>query len=86
VAQYDLSGNLIKIWDSMSQASKSFGAKTTACIRRVCKNEPGRLTYRGFVWRYVDQKVIGDCALKEQLLNNKAMLIDIIINTLSHAE
>lgn len=86
VAQYDLSGNLIKIWDSISQASKSFGAKTTACIRRVCKNEPGRLTYRGFVWRYVDQKVIGDCALKEQLLNNKAMLIDIIINTLSHAE
>lgn len=29
---------------------------------------------------------MGDCVLKEQLLNNKAMLIDIIINTLSHAE
>lgn len=86
VAQYDLSGNLIKIWDSISQASQYFGAKTTACIRRVCKKEPGRNTYKGFVWRYVDKKVIGDSSLREQVLNNKNILLDLIINTLTIEE
>lgn len=86
VAQYDLQGNLIKIWDSISQASQSFGAKTTSCIRRVCKQLPGRSTYRGFVWRYVDKKVIGDCQLKEQMLENKQMLIDLVLNTLTKEE
>lgn len=86
VAQYDLQGNLIKIWDSISQASQSFGAKTTACIRRVCKQLPGRNTYRGFIWRYVDKKVIGDCYLKEQMLENKQMLIDLVLNTLTKEE
>lgn len=86
IAQYDLTGNLIKIWDSISQASKSFGAKTTSCIRRVCKKEPGRNTYKGFVWRYVDKKVIGDSSLKEQVLNNKNILLNLIINTLTIEE
>lgn len=86
VAQYDLSGNLIKIWDSISQASQCFGTKTTASIRRVCKKEPGRNTYKGFIWRYVDKKVIGDSSLKEQVLNNKDILLDLIINTLTIEE
>lgn len=86
VAQYDLSGNLIKIWDSISQASQYFGTKTTAGIRRVCKKEPGRNTYKGFIWRYVDKKVIGDSSLKEQVLNNKDILLDLIINTLTIEE
>lgn len=86
VAQYDLKGNLIKVWDSISQASKSFGAKTTSCIRRVCKKEPGRNTYKGFIWRYVDQKIMGDSSLKEQMLNNKNILLDLVINTLTERE
>lgn len=86
VAQYDLQGNLIKIWDSVSQASQSFGAKTTACIRRVCKKESGRLTYRGYVWKYVDSKVIGDSSLKEQILQNKQLLINTILTTFSNEE
>lgn len=86
VAQYDLQGNLIKIWDSISQASQSFGAKTTSCIRRVCKGEPGRLSYRGYTWRYVDNKVIGDSNLKEQMLSNKQLLIDTVLNSFSDEE
>lgn len=86
VAQYDLAGNLIKIWDSISQASQSFGTKTTSNIRRVCKGEQGRNTYRGYVWRYVDSKVIGDADLKSQMLNNKQMLIDILLNSFSDEE
>lgn len=86
VAQYDTSGNLIKIWDSMSQAAKHFGAKSTSRIRMVCKGNPGRNTYKGFIWRYVDKKVIGDNLLKEQMLQNKQMLIDLIVNTFSREE
>ena len=86
VAQYDLKGNLIRIWDSISQASKSFGTDTTSGIRRVCKQEPGRNTYKGFIWKYVDRKVIGDCSLKKQMLDNKTILVDIILNTFSLEE
>lgn len=86
VAQYDLKGNLIRIWDSISQASKSFGTDTTSGIRRVCKQEPGRNTYKGFIWKYVDRKVIGDCSLKKQTLDNKTILVDIILNTFSLEE
>ena len=49
----------------MQEASEGFGCKTTASIRRVCKGAKGRNTYRGFVWKYVDQKVIGDNQLRE---------------------
>jgi hypothetical protein len=86
VAQYTQDGKLIKVWDSILQASKSFGVKTTSNISRVCKGVPGRKTYRGFVWKYVDSKVIGDSDLKTQMLKNKAMLLDLIINTFSREE
>lgn len=83
VAQYTNTGELIKIWDSISQASKFYGTKTTANIRRVCKGLPNRKTYKGYIWKYVDSKVIGDSHLKEQMLNDKQMIIDAVINTLS---
>jgi hypothetical protein len=54
VAQYTLDGKLIKIWNSISEASRSFGCKTTVTIGRVCKGVCGRKTYKGYVWRYVD--------------------------------
>ena len=84
IAQYSLSGELIKIWDSMSQASASFGCTTTCCIRRVCKGD--RKSYKGFVWKYVDTKVIGDVQLKQQLENNKGMILDLLFNTFSKEE
>ena len=86
VAQYDLTGKLIKIWDSLSQASQSFGTKTTSNIGRVCKGKPGRKTYRGYIWKYVDAKVIGDMELKNQMLSNKQMLIDTVLNSFSNEE
>lgn len=86
VAQYDLTGKLIKIWDSLSQASQSFGTKTTSNIGRVCKGKPGRKTYRGYIWKYVDAKVIGDIELKNQMLSNKQMLIDTVLNSFSNEE
>lgn len=86
VAQYDLTGKLIKIWDSLSQAAQSFGTKTTSNISRVCKGKPGRKTYRGYIWKYVDTKVIGDTELKNQMMSNKQMLIDTVLNSFSNEE
>lgn len=40
----------------MSEAAKSFGASTTTYIRRVCTGQFGRKTYKGYVWKYVDDK------------------------------
>lgn len=86
VAQYTTDGKLIKIWDSLSQASSYFGCKSTSQIRRVCKKEKGRYSYKGFVWRYVDQKVVGDVNLIKQNLNNKEFLIQLIMKTFSKEE
>ena len=86
VAQYTQTGELVKIWDSISQASKHFGCKTTVCIRRVCKGNSGRNTYKCFLWKYVDKKVIGDKELKTQIQNNKDKLLNLIINTFSVKE
>lgn len=86
VAQYTTDGKLIKIWNSMQEASESFGCKTTASIRRVCKGVKGRNTYRGFIWKYIDQKVIGDNQLKEQVLEDKDFLTQLIMKTFSKEE
>lgn len=83
VAQYTLDGRLVKIWDSISQASQYLGCKSTSSIRRVCKKEKGRHSYKGFIWRYVDQKVIGDNNLKQQVLKDKEFLIQLIMKTFS---
>lgn len=86
VAQYTLDGTLIKIWNSISEAANHFGCKSTSSIRRVCKKEKGRKSYKGFVWRYIDQKVIGDNSLKEQSFNNKEFLTQLIMKTFSKEE
>lgn len=86
IAQYDMKGSLIKVWDSMTQAAQSIGSSTTSGIRKVCKKEKGRNTYKGYVWRYVDTKVLEDEQLKSQILNNKTALINIIVSTFSSKE
>lgn len=70
VVQYTLDGNFVKIWDSVQQAASSFGTKTTACITRVCKHVPGRNTYKGYRWEYVDDKQYNLKGLsREQLID-----------------
>lgn len=86
VAQYTLDGHLVQIWDSISQASQHFGCKSTSPIRRVCKKEKGRRSYKGFIWRYVDQKIVGDNSLLEQNLKDKEFLTQLIMKTFSKEE
>ena len=53
ITQYDLSGNFIKTWDSISEASKHYGVETTT----ICGCCAGRQhTSCGFVWRYANDE------------------------------
>ena len=51
VAQYDLNGNLIKIWDCMINAANELGVDKSA-IWRCCNNKSK--TSCGYVWRYYE--------------------------------
>lgn len=65
VAQYDLDGNLIRIWDYIKQAANTLGlggAHISAC----CRGKKGRKTVGGFVWRYVDETPQNDCKITKE--------------------
>lgn len=51
VIQKDDDGNIIKIWDSMSDASRAIGVPVSHIVR-VCKGI--RKHTRGYVWSYYD--------------------------------
>lgn len=50
VVQYDKNGNMIKIYDSASDASKELLISTES-IRNCCRGK--RSTYNGFIWKYI---------------------------------
>ena len=50
VIQYDLNGNLIKIWNSIKEAIESTGATH---ISDCCKGKSK--TAGGYIWRYADK-------------------------------
>lgn len=55
ICQYDLKGNLLNCWDSISAVEKELGfnnSKITSCA----KGNYGRRTSYGFVWRYSNDK------------------------------
>lgn len=53
VAQYALDGEIIKIWDSIKEASDSLGIKHNKIVRVAMHQRP---QVGGFVWKYVDKK------------------------------
>lgn len=52
VAQYDTNMNLIKIWNSMTEASKKSNTYVS-CITECCKGR--NHTAGGYIWRYVNE-------------------------------
>lgn len=49
-AQYTLTGELVKVWESTAEIQREFGWSDSS-IQRACRGE--RRTSHGFVWRYV---------------------------------
>ena len=53
VIQMDLNGNELNIFNSVSLAAETLGIGRNG-ISRVCRGEPKRKTYKGFIWKYKD--------------------------------
>lgn len=52
VYQYNLDGELVKIWNSIIEASTTLGI-CASTITKVCKHKDKYKTYKGYIWRYV---------------------------------
>lgn len=82
VAQFTKDGKLVKIWSSISDAAKYFNASTTTYISRVCNKERGRISYKGFVWRYVNKSVTD----KYLIFPNELKLLFNLFDSLSDSD
>lgn len=51
VAQYDLNGNLIKVWDSVMEARKTYGDNVQKCLKGQYRQT------KGFVFKYYNEEV-----------------------------
>lgn len=49
VIQYDLNGDFIRIFNSLTEAAKSVGISSTTCISQCCKNLGASY---GYIWRF----------------------------------
>ena len=52
VAQIDLEGNIVRIWDSAYQAQRE-GGYIQSNIMNCCNNKPHRKTHKGYKWQYI---------------------------------
>jgi hypothetical protein len=57
VAQYDLDGNFIKVYDSVNHAAKDVNLKSHTGILGCCKFKPNSNSTAGYQWRYVEESV-----------------------------
>ena len=52
INQYDLEGNFIKTWNSISDAEKSLNIQSIGKICECCKHKNGRKSAFGYKWEY----------------------------------
>lgn len=65
VSKYDLSGNLIETFNSITKASDKTGVQKHVIIK-VCNKTQHYTTANGFVWRFGNNKTIADISLKRK--------------------
>lgn len=53
ISQYDFNNNLIKIWDSITDARKVYGGSISSCLKGTASQS------RGYYWRYTDELPAG---------------------------
>lgn len=56
VRKYDLNGNFVEEFRSITEAAISVGGRTNSSLAKCCKKQQGYITYLGFQWRYADDK------------------------------
>lgn len=55
VAQFDLDGNLIKIWDCINDVERELGY-SHSLISAACRNARRMKTYKGYKWKYYKEE------------------------------
>lgn len=55
VRQFDLNGNYIRTWNSIIEASKFYGFKSSTTIIKNCKGKTK--TSGGYVWKYQEKSI-----------------------------
>lgn len=60
INQYDLKGNFIKKWNSISEAEKSLNITSIGTISQCCQHKNGRKTAFGYKWEYVENTTIAE--------------------------
>lgn len=68
VAQYDLDGNYIRTYKSISEASKATGISTTV-ISKCCKGK--RRTSKGFIWKYIEEDILAHDKIEPAIQQEK---------------
>ena len=53
VSQYDLNGNLITHYESISAAARAI-AGDLSIIGKICNGVRKDKTYKGFVWKFIE--------------------------------
>lgn len=56
IAQYDKQGNLIAVFNGMREAERAMGVANDT-IGKVCRGVKNRKTAKGYVWKYLQEKV-----------------------------
>lgn len=70
VKQFDLNGNFIKEWDSISSASRALKISTSS-ISRVCKRINGSISCSNFLWVYSDDNIDIQELVNQKRKNNR---------------
>ena len=71
VDQYSKAGEFIKTFDSMSEASRAFGAKCNSYIVSCCKGK--KKSAYGFIWKYHGEELTQE-ELKERIQHKKRVV------------
>ena len=51
VCQYDMQGNIVRVWDSVKDATEQLGIRNISQACRGLRNKAG-----GYMWRYYDER------------------------------
>lgn len=55
IGQYTIDGDLVKVWDSISEASRAYG-HTTNSISQCCQHKYGFKSAYGYKWEYYEER------------------------------
>lgn len=74
ICQFDLDGNLINMWDYMTQVKEVFGENKHQGISKCCRGK--QQTAYGFMWKYkedVSCEIINEYHSKKEMINDEKM-------------